>query len=147
METTLYIHSDILEKINYAARIRRTSRSDMIVMLLREVMIDMPDPAGAGKMVQYQKKGRDNEWHRVHVSLRMDEYEYFLDLRRFMKMSVSLILAYAVKRYLKQLIIKNETDNYQPKNYILAKTVIDSIVCWTLIWGFPPNLDKFNDIG
>ncbi len=142
METTLYINADILEKINYAARIRRTSRSDMIVMLLREVMNDMPDPAGAGKMVQYQKKGKAEDWYRFHVNLRMDEYEYFLDVRRLLKMSVSLILAYAVNKYLKQLMNTINTDNYQHKNYILAKTVIDNIVCWKLIWGFPPNLKK-----
>ncbi len=143
METTLYIHYDILEKINYAARCSRISRSDMISLLLKKVMARMPDPACAGKMVRYQKKDKAENWCRFHVSIQMDEYEYFLDLRRLLKMSVSLILAYAVKRYIKMLIRKNDTDNYQYKNYVLAKTVINNTICWKLIWGYPPNLEKF----
>jgi hypothetical protein len=143
METTLNIRLDIYEKINHAARHNRISRSDMIILLLKKVMDSLPYPAGPGRMVQYQQKSMPDEWRTFHVSLRMDDYEYFLDLRKIMKMSVSLILAYAVNKYLKQLLRKIDTDNYQFKNYILEKTIIDGIICWKLIWGFPPNLDKF----
>ncbi len=143
METTLNIHTDIFEKIDHAATASRISRSDIIVLLLKKVMDNIKNPDGLGRMVQYQKKSRPEEWRTFHVSLRMDDYEYFLDLRKLLKMSVSLILAYAVKRYLKQLMKKIDTDNYQYKHYILAKIVIDGIICWKLIWGYPPDLRKF----
>jgi len=128
METTLNIHVDIYKRIVDAAARKGLSCSELIVYLLKKVMDDMPNPSNLGKMVQYQKRSTPDEWHTLHVSLREDDYEYFLDLRKLMKMSVSFILACAVKKYLHGLINKKITDNYQFKNYILAKMVIDNIV-------------------
>jgi len=36
----------------------------------------------------------------------------------------------------------NSTDNYLCKNYIIMQEVIDSIIVWKFIWGYPPNLEK-----
>lgn len=143
METTVNIRVDIYDKITRAARWKGISRSDLIVLLLQKMMTAMPNPDGIGKMVQYQERCDPTEWQKLHVSLRWDEYEYFLDLRKLLKMSVSLILAYAVNTYLKHLMRKDNTDNYQHQNYVLAKRVIDGIVSWTSIWGYPQKLDKF----
>ena len=74
--------------------------------------------------------------------MRADEYEYFLDLRKILKMSVSLIVAYAVEKFLDMLMKENNTDNNRYRNYIIAREVIDNIICWKLIWGFPRNLKK-----
>jgi hypothetical protein len=143
METTLNIHIGINNQINNAAASKGISRSEMVVTLIKMVMDDIANPSRLGKLVQYQEKRMPNEWRTFHISLREDDYEYFLDLRKLLKMSVSLILAYAVKKYLKKVMAKNITDNYQFKNYILAKMIIDNIVCWKLIWGYPPDVEKF----
>ncbi len=143
METTLNIHVDIYKLINSAATAKGISRSELIVVLLKMVMDDIENPSTFGKLVQYQKKCMPDKWRTFHVSLREDDYEYFLDLRKLLKMSVSLILAYAVRKYLKKLINKDTTDNYQIRNYVLAKMVIDNTVCWKLIWGYPPDIEKF----
>ncbi len=142
METTLNIHADILEKINRAARLRCTSRSGMIIVLIKRIMDDVPNSVRFGRMVRYQKRNRPDVWHTVHVQLRMDDYEYLLDLRRLLKMSVSLILAYAVGKYLNGIMEKKETDNYQYKNYVLIKEVFNGTICWRLIWGYPPDIEK-----
>ncbi len=142
METTLNINARILDRISLAARSRGVSRSEMIILLIKKAMDDIPDPARIGSMVRYQRKGRPDEWRTFHVQLRMDDYEYFLDLRKLLKMSVSLILAYAVKKFLNKCLKNNTTDNYQYKNYIVIKEFIDNIVCWKFLWGYPPNLEK-----
>jgi hypothetical protein len=142
METTLNIHTDILEIINRSARSRSVSRSDMIIVLIKRVMNDASNSVRFGRMVKYQKKDTPEVWHTVHVQLRMDDYEYLLDLRRLLKMSVSLILAYAVRKYLNGIMEKKDTDNYQYKNYVLVKEIFNDITCWRLIWGYPPNIEK-----
>jgi hypothetical protein len=142
METTLNIHGDILEKISLAARSRGISRSEMIILLIKKAMNDISDPARIGRMVQYQKRSRPEDWHTFHVQLRMDDYEYFLDLRKLLKMSVSLILAYVVKKFLNNWMRTNTTDNYQYKNYVVIREFIDNIICWKFIWGYPPSLAK-----
>ncbi len=76
METTLNIHFEILEKINWAARSRRVSRSAMIMMLIKRIMDDATNSARFGRMVRYQERSSPNAWRTVHVQLRMDDYEY-----------------------------------------------------------------------
>ncbi|MBN1495414.1 MAG: hypothetical protein JXA07_01505 [Spirochaetes bacterium] len=142
METTLNIHVRILEKISLAARSRGISRSEMIILLIKKAMDDIPDPARIGRMVRYQKRNMPTEWRTFHVRLRMDDYEFFLDLRKLLKMSVSLILAYAVKKFLDKLVTANTTDNYQYRNYVVIKEYIDSIVSWRFIWGYPPKIGR-----
>jgi hypothetical protein len=143
METTLNIRTDITEKINIAARSRAISRSEMIVILIKKVMIDISDPGRMGRLVRYQERCRPEEWHTFHLQVREDDYEYFLDLRKLLKMSVSLILAYAVEKFLSRLLKTNSTDNNRFRNYIIIREIVDDIICWKFIWGFPPNIENY----
>ncbi len=143
METTLNIRIDILNQINNAAKDLGISRSEMILFLLSRVAREMENPGRIGRLVQYQIRRRPEDWHLFHIRVREDMYEYWVDLRKLLKMSVSLILAYAVKRFLGGAKNIKYTDNYLCKNYIIAKEVNDSIMVWKFIWGWPPNLAKF----
>lgn len=139
METTLNIHLDIMKIITDAAQDRGISRSEMIIMLLKRVMEDIAGPARYGSLIIYQSRSTKECWHTFHITLREDDYEYLLDLRKLLKMSVSHILAYAVKKYLKS----NITDNNRYKNYAVIKSIRDGLVFWTLIWGYPPDIEKY----
>lgn len=142
METTLIIDKNILAEISVAAKSHGISRSGMIIYLIKKIMDYIPDPDRLGRMVQYQeRKGKDN-WHTFHLYLREDDYEYFLDLRKLFKMSVSLILAFAVKKFLNRSIGKINTDNYTYRNYVVIRELINGIVSWRLLWGWPCNLEK-----
>jgi hypothetical protein len=128
--------------ITTAAQRKGVSRSEVVIKLIKKVMDDIENPGRMGQMIQYQKRRKPGNWHKFHLSLREDEYEYFLDLRKLKKMSVSLILAYAVEKFLNEFMRKKGTDNYRYNNYIIAKELMDNIICWKFIWGFPPNLEK-----
>ena len=143
METTLNIHAHILEKISLAARSRGMSRSEMIILLIKKAMDDIPDPARIGRMVRYQRRSMPTEWCTFHVQLRMDDYEFFLDLRKLLKMSVSLIITYAIKKYVKKSKAIIYTDNNRYKNYAIIKERVDNIICWRLFWGYPPGIEKY----
>ena len=71
-----------------------------------------------------------------------DEYEYFLDLRKLLKKSISAIVAYAVKKYFKGIIKSNITDNYPFKNYVIIKETINNVITWRLFWGYPEKMEK-----
>ncbi len=141
METTLYIGVDVLNKISVAAQKFGISRSEMIIIILKKMMDDIGDPSVFGNLVRYQGRRRPEDWHTFHITLRPDDYEYFIDLRKLLKSSVSMILTIAVKRYLKKCNIIKKADNYR-KNYVLIKSFIDKITCWNLIWGYPYNDEK-----
>jgi hypothetical protein len=142
METTINIHTDILEKIQAAARTGGVSCSGLIILLFKKVMEDMPGPGKQGRRIRYQRRGKQEDWFMFHLQLREDEYEYLLDLRKLLKMSVSLILAYAVKKYLAALSKKDYTDNYQFRNYVVSREIFHNVICWRFIWGFPPDIEQ-----
>lgn len=67
-------------------------------------------------------------------------------MRNFFRCSVSLLVAYAVNKYLDKYILSILRkvkafggDNYRFDNYILTKNLFDSSICWTIYWGDPPN--------
>ena len=100
----------------------------------------MSKPGHLGKPVSYQKRARREDWHRFHVRFREDDYEYCLDLRKLLKMSVSNILHYAVKKYLKKSLKKLRSDNYRFVNYVILKEIVQDVICWTFMWGYPPTM-------
>ena len=144
METTMNIRLDILEKIKEAAIAKGISCSRMIRILMQKVMGEDIQYVRMGRLVQYQKRRRKEDWRKFHVTWREDEYEYYTDLRKMLKRSVSLILAYAVKRYLEEIINDKSTDNYraQYRNYVVVRENIGNIICWKLFWGYPPNIEQ-----
>lgn len=142
METTLNINSDLLEKLVRAARSENKSRSEFIIMLIKKSMDDISNPGRMGTMVRYQKRHKTHEWRRIHLQIRIDDYEYFLDLRKLLKMSVSLILAYAVEKYLPSVLLNKTTDNNRYHNYVVIRDIIDNVICWKFLWGYPRNIEK-----
>ncbi len=142
METTLNIRKDIMRKVAKAAKSYGISCSEMIVLLINRSTREISNPGFPGRRVRYQARRKPADWCESHVKLRDDEYEYWQDLRKLMKMSVSLILANAVRKFLSKPFKIYRADNCLCKNYIIAKEIIDNITIWKFIWGFPPNLEK-----
>jgi hypothetical protein len=142
METTVNIHVDLLQTLNLEAQSRRISRSELAVILIKMLMDNIPEPVRPWRMVRYQKNADKHVWRRFHIQLREDDYEYLLDLRKLLKMSVSRLLAYAIKKFLNRLMKNKITDNYQYHNYVVIREIIDNIISWRFIWGYPPTIEK-----
>jgi hypothetical protein len=143
IETTINIGKPSLEKINRTSLLSGKSRTEIIIMLIKHVMRDSRKQVRCGRRVQYQDRKDESTWHIFHLQLRPDDYEYFLDLRKLFKMSVSLILARAVEKYINKLMAEKFTDNYQYKNYFIVRDVMDNVIFWTLIWGYPNILETY----
>lgn len=142
METTLNIHVDIMAMITSAAGSRGISCSKMIVVLLQKTMRGRDKKVRLGRLVQYQDRCRKEDWHRFHIAWRPDDYEYFMDLKKLVKMSVSLLLALAVKQYITKLKKRDFTDKNRLRNYVVLGKCIDSVMCWKLFWGMPISITE-----
>lgn len=142
MDTTLNIHEKVLQEITDAALLKGISRGELIVALLNRIMKDTRHSVRTGTLVRYQKRRPRAEWRRIHARFEADEYEFFLDLRKLLKMSLSHILADAVEKYIDAIINETEVDNNLYRNYMIIKEEIDSIPCWVLIWGYPPSITR-----
>jgi hypothetical protein len=145
IQTTLYIHKSILEMLNRGTETTGESRTAIIKHLMQRVMSDNNKMLESYSRIKYQARDEKENWHRLHITICEYEYEYYLDMRKFYKMSVSFILAYAIKRYLNAVVyalldIDKNTDNYHYRNYILIKKTLDGIICWQIYWGIPQKL-------
>ena len=143
IKTTLNLDKNVLNKITEASIYLGISRTKIIVMLLKKVMKKDSYKASIQRGIRYQECNYKENWHIFHITLNNNEYEYFLDLRKLLKMSLSYIVAYAVKKYLKSLFSDKSRDNYMFSNYVLAKENADGIIYWKLFWGMPGKIEKY----
>ncbi|MBN2160451.1 MAG: hypothetical protein JW807_13740 [Spirochaetes bacterium] len=141
IETTLYLRNYQRTRLLEAVVTTGQPRGRIISALMKKIAGDHGKLIRSWSRVKYQdrsgEKGRE-----FHVTLKPDEYEFFQDLRKFFKRSVSGLVADAVDKYLDEVIeeITKETDNYWYSNYALSSIIIDGVVCWILYWGIPKKL-------
>jgi hypothetical protein len=142
IETTIYIKNYYLCLLAKASKVSGRSKRSIISSLMFRLSRDHDVLAKTWEQIKYQKRGEIGGYHRLHISLKPGEYEMFLDLRKFFKQSVSLLVAHAIDEYLDDFInkIKSIPDNYPVINYALNKLVIDNVVSWVLSWGVTTKL-------
>jgi len=141
IETTLNVHKNILDMLDKATLISGKQRTSIIKLMIKRSMKDNNKLIKMNSRVKYQERDIKVNWYRIHIVLNEYEYEYCLDFRKFFKMSVSLILAYSVLRYLDEILKENKnTDNYFYPSYILIKNIFEETIYWQIYWGIPPNL-------
>ncbi|MCP4135698.1 MAG: hypothetical protein GY754_32320 [bacterium] len=143
IRTTINFRVPVLEKINEAAASLGISRTKIIIRLLKMVMNEKDFPATMARSVKYQLDfpGEEN-WHKFHISFQEDQYEYCLDLRKFLKRSVSAIVAYAVEEYLDIILglspkDPKKSDNYRFHHYVMSSSEMHGVISWQIFWGLP----------
>jgi len=146
VETTVNVAQETILALEEAARGAGMKRSAMLVLVMKRLMARRRMPGKAFARVRYQERG--GGWKRMHASLEGRDYEYFLDLRKGYKFSVSFFVSMAVQDYLDGLLddlIRNNgdiADNYLFQEYIFYHDTESSVICWMFFWGIPDNLEK-----
>jgi hypothetical protein len=148
IESTLYVHKNILEKLERGVVLFGRSRTFIIKQLMQRLMDDNQNLISLSSRIKYQERDDKANWRILHIVFNEYEYEYYLDMRKFYKMSVSLLLAYAVKQYLNEIINESldnkiNNDNYLYRYYTFTKQKVDGIVCWQIYWGLPLKLPLY----
>ena len=148
IESTLHIHKSILEMLNKGSEMTGENRTFLIKLLMQRIMNNNQKLLKSYSRIQYQGRDVKENWHRLHVVVNEYEYEYYQDMRKFFKMSISFILAYAVIRYLdeiiNELLVSNKsTDKYYFRNYIFIKETVNGVICWQIYWGIPLKIPLY----
>ncbi len=144
IETTINVDLSVLNDLARASYVTGVSKRDIISSLLKRLSNDHSTMVQSWKRVRYQKRVGNDVWKCLHVLLWPDEYEFFLDLRKVCKMSVSFLISYAVAKYLDEVInsLIKRTDNNRYKNYTIINRVVDGIICWIYYWGVPRSFPE-----
>lgn len=142
IETTINLNSNIISLISRAALLTGFSRRDIISSVMRRLGDDHKEMTITWTRVRYQKRDVNPNWHLLHITLKPDEYEYFLDLRKVFKFSISCLISIAIEKYLHEIlkILRDNIDNFRYCNYLFTRKIVDGVVCWTLSWGIPRRL-------
>jgi hypothetical protein len=142
MKTTININKDSFQALALCAQSRGISQSRLAILLLKKELSGISVNGCFGSLVKYQKQARPGDWHKFHICYRPDEYEYFQDMRRLSKFSVSYLLQRAIKKYLLKKTNQDKGDNYPFKNYMIIKDIVNNIICWKHYWGYPPGIEE-----
>jgi hypothetical protein len=140
--TTLNIDNDIFRAISLHAESKGISKSKLIKKLIKKCM-QKSRFIKSGNPVKYQESRTRDSWHVFHIRLCDCDYEFFLDLRKVLKSSVSRILAFAVEQYLGKET--KDVDNYCYNSYsVVMVRKIDGIQ-WQLNWSISKTSRDQND--
>jgi hypothetical protein len=145
-ETSIYINDSILERLDSAVTETRLHRSRIIALIMKKIVkSDLKKLARGFTKVLYQKPEHPDSWNTIHINITPGEYEHFLDMRKVCKMSVSLLVAYGVRKYLDKLIAEilenpGTTDNYGLNNYAIEQKTEEGVISWIFHWGIPKKL-------
>jgi len=151
VETTINMRHSVFTRIDLASKRLNKSRTYIIRILLAKMMDEDEKLLRIWTPVKYQRGDVSNKWKTFYLTLRQDEYEYCLDLRKVFRMSLSAIVGYAADKFLDDVIIclsKQDdcsiTDNYLYRNYIIAYRLIDGVHSWRIYWGYT-HADLFEE--
>jgi len=142
IKTTMNIDKNVYSEISNAAKQLGKTKSEIIILLLKKLMNENP-PEKFQISVKYQKPGGEDCWQKFHIGLREDDYDFFTDMRKFFKKTVSYLVAIAVKKYMKLLLDGKFIDSKLYNNYIILKDEVDGSILWRIFWGFPFDLEKY----
>jgi hypothetical protein len=144
VETTVNLAGAVRRRIECAARAGGIPASALIVRVMRLVMKEYAGLVRHHRCVEYQNRSRDEDWRCMHVSLEGRDHEYFLDMRKLFKRSVSLLVAFGVEKYLDGVLEKllddnydEDADNYPFKSYAVVVKATKQSICWKIYWGIP----------
>jgi len=142
IDTTIHIDRCVLAVLDDSAAKAGVSRTYFVSCLMRRIGHGEVLKARAWVRVRYQERREKSMWRRMHVSLGGDEYEYFRDLSKVFKLSVSFIVARAVELFVDEILGKlmKGYDNYHYHNYVFMQYIIQDVHCLVLYWGIPEKL-------
>jgi hypothetical protein len=127
-----------------ARRLKITQRQ-LIIDLLAKLMRDVNRRLGGFTGVRYQPALKEGKWHPFCICFKKEEYEFYTDLRKICKLTVSYLVAIAVKEYMVEILTRNCKSVYNyifPRDCALSLRIIDRVICWQYYWGEPPPIAR-----
>jgi len=140
IETTVYLDEETMDGIKRLAEREGASFSCMVSVLLNDFPCKGGQKPRAWSRVRYRDRDEEESRKRKHLYLKQDEYEFFIDLRKVYKLSVSYIITIALNAYLYGGKMQGCADNYRYRNYAIVHFMAETVHCWLMCWGVPPYI-------
>ena len=120
------------------------SVNKVVALLLRKILEDGKYSARKFRAVKYQDVDPDKNWDTLTVYFEDVDYEFFTDMRKFFKESVSLILSKAIDLFLDTILSEVEEIllNYANSDWDIRRDDVETEVIWSVYWIKPGKHTK-----
>ncbi len=139
-ETSINIERDSYAKITEAAKRLGISRSRFVAILLERYVLQGKTPIVTRGTVRYQQSREKEHWKKLHVVLPVHVHDFFDDVRKLWKLSVSFLVALAVEKFLNNSDfseIAHFTDNYWQGAHTIIQFKQNGLQYIVCCWGIP----------
>ncbi len=153
IDTTYVMCNDVIALLIDAEEQTKCPKEELLVLSMRMMINDYELYERDDGRIEYQKRfddesGEPIKKQRVKMKVNIREYNYYQDMRRIFRRSISLVMAIAVRNYLAKivaaLLCENPdvvlADTYPFENYAIMGKCIDNIPTWRIWWGVPSKL-------
>ena len=134
VHTTVNIHPDFYKY--FFAHYRDTlkvSNTELVCIIMKLLSLEMPQRTRPTGAVRYQDQ-HSEKWIIVHLYLTDEEYDHFVDMRNFFKMSVAHLISYGLSKYYSQILAQRWPDKNLFPEYSFGQMVVWGqqyfIICW-----------------
>ncbi len=154
IDTTYVMCEDVIALLAEAEERTKRPKEELLVLAMRMMLKDSEGYYRSDGRIEYQKRidtetGEKITKHRVKMRVNIREYDYYQDMRKIFRRSISLVMAIAVRTYLATIVeaIVNKTaktvlaDTYQFENYAIFINRICYAPSFRIWWGLPKNLE------
>lgn len=146
IKTTYVMERDVREALDAAMARTGVGRDELLMPVMKMTLQNHADHVKGDGSIAYQDRSPDSEKSRVHVTLGEMEYEFFNDMRKFFRKSISFMIAISVRQYL-EIVVRNilnkklsvNKNNYPQYKYKIFRKCIENNVFWLIYWGLPPE--------
>lgn len=116
------------------------SPNELALKIFHNYLKDIPVDVAAGRPVRYQKRGTYPK--PINISMSYVDYEYFLNIRQFTKISISFLMAIALSLYLRPREESFRFDQlpayamvrYGINNTNHQESYFDKHIEWQILW-------------
>ena len=145
--TTLNLELSTYIELKSLAEAKNISVTHVIIALMKLLSEEVKHRKMPERLVEYQKLSEGEEWYTCHVFWSFQEYQHFVDMRNFLKMSVSFLVAEALRKYGHQLLNTLPEELWDDKNlfphYSLVKKTVSGTQFFMIGWG---KVTKYPDM-
>ncbi len=150
IKTTYMMTKEVLMMLKDAEKRTGWTMIDLVIAVMRYAMRYHAKHEREHGRIEYQKRMNEDGMpipkFRVKIKCNEREYDYFNDMRRFFRRSISHVIAIAVLKYLPDLVerIENgaydeEVDSYPYKSCAIYDKCIEEATVFHIWWGLPSD--------
>ena len=144
IHTTINIHPELYDQLFTECMDKaEVTETELVAIIMKLVSQEMSQRERPKRAVEYQKGPEDKKWKIVHLYLTEDEYDHFVDMRNFFKMSVAHMVALGLKKYFHQILSQQWDDKTLFPGYGFVQKTVSGVQYFAICWG---KLTKYPDM-